>query len=65
MDFELVSRHYLGYKDKSRRQLALTTAVSKTKGLLGALVCMVMIPPQPGFVNFRWGKDNEIWLFLM
>lgn len=35
---------YLGYKDKSRRQLALATAVSKTNGLLGALACMVMIP---------------------
>ena len=56
---------YLGYKDKSRRQLALTTAVSKTNGLLGALACMVMISSQLSFVNFRWGKDNEIWLFLM
>lgn len=34
---------YYSYKDKSRRQLALTTAVSKTNGLLGALACMVMI----------------------
>ena len=56
---------YCRCKDKSRRQLALTTAVSKTNGLLGALTRMVIIPLLRCFVNFRWGKDKLIWLFLI
>ena len=34
---------YYGYKGKSSRQLTLTTAVSKTNGLLDALVCTVRL----------------------
>ena len=51
-------------KTKCRCQLALTTAVSKTHGLLGALTRIFIITLTLRFVNFRWGKDNKIWLFL-
>lgn len=46
------------HKDKNRRQLALTAAVSKTNGLLGAFLRKVMISSQWRFVNFRWRKDS-------
>ena len=51
------------HKDKSRRQLALTTASSKTNGLLSALACMDMISLYPRFFNFRWGKDSAYGFF--
>ena len=51
------------HKDKSRRQLALTTASSKTNGLLSALACMDIISLYPRFVNFRWRKDTEYGFF--
>jgi hypothetical protein len=38
--------------------------MSKTNGLLGALTRMFIITLTLRFVNFRWGKDNKIWLFL-
>ncbi|MDY4486715.1 MAG: hypothetical protein SPE18_01510 [Candidatus Limivicinus sp.] len=39
--------------------------MSKTNGLPGAYIRRIMIPSQQRFVNFRWGKDKKIWLFLM
>ena len=39
--------------------------MSKTNGLLGVLIRIVIIPWLNRFVKFRWRKDVLIWLFLM